>query len=178
MFRQNFTRNAVRFFLIAGSLILIGGLYLHVFVSYDQGASAVTLSMFCLVIGLTLEIMRMQHNIGRHQSIGGYFPSRDLDSDIHDEYLKRYNPMKRDLGLKNAPKNASKYTSRIQDAERLINLLPNPVEDGYCIENKARRSFTCTYIYNGKPYSGTSGSKEMAICIAFLRSCDNKDVKM
>ncbi|MBO0587584.1 MULTISPECIES: hypothetical protein [unclassified Sporosarcina] len=173
--KQKFLTRAITFFQIAGALLLIDATRLLFGGSEkisSEGVFAFSVSIFSLSMALTLAILKMQDNFSSHQAIGGYLPSRELDGVIHDWYIHRY----RLTGIKKAHglKRPAKYTKSEKDAKRLISLLPE--HDGSCKKNKARGSYTCTYIYRGKKFTATSASREMAICIAFLRSCDYPDV--
>lgn len=166
--------------------ILLGFTYIAVFIMYltliKQGQSiseyldipanqfvfVFTVAVFAsssLVNLLAIKKADTQYNQSLHLSIGGYIPSKELNQLVKKHYLRRGGKIDNKLiGEMN-------FTKNRDDSKKLEDLLESC---DFGTPNIARNEFHCKIQYDGQCYEATSASEEMALCIAFLKSCDVK----
>lgn len=137
---------------------------------YDDAVLMFTVSSFSISVALTLAVVMSQDISSRHQAIGGFIPSRELDNEVHKAYMRRFTEQRIVHGLN--PFCPLKYTTN----EGHANLLKR-FSTGCSTEyNSVTASYTCKFDYKEANYTVTSAYHEMAICIAFLKSCGHKDL--
>jgi hypothetical protein len=98
-----------------------------------------------------------QYRDSLHQAIGGYIPSKELNELVKTHVNKRGGSFSSNINFVNS----------WNDAEKLKAL----VEHSECIVNIATKEVTCKVSYRNSEFTAISASKEMALCIAFLKSC-------
>lgn len=131
--------------------------------------NAFTLFIALMSMSMAMESHNMALNRKDIREFSEFFPSRELDKLIFDEYSKRC----KEMGLLPSAKESARFTTVPKDADILRRLVTTQctVE-----ENIAKQLYKCEYTYNEKISSATCETREMAICIAFLRSCSHKSV--
>lgn len=127
------------------------------------------LSFFLVPLTLALHSFQRSEENAFNPGPEGFRPSRQLDQLIYKEYVKRCNSM----NIKPVANKRARFTTDSCDTKHLQNLVPN----AFVFEqNVAKQLFTAKYTYNGSEFETICGSSEMAICMAFLKSCNHKDV--
>lgn len=128
-------------------------------------------SRFFFAIGVTMTLYSLLHSIDAktmarryqrealHQAIGGYIPTKQLNDLIRLQFFKNGGTISRDK--------SEDYVTKRRDTEKLLNLV-----DSYKItKNISKQIVLCEIERNGSVFSAISVNEEMAICIAFLKSC-------
>lgn len=122
-------------------------------------------SILLAVIGLLLaheSMVRSQKNENNnlHLYIGGYIPSKKLNNLIISHVLRKGDSITR----------KTDFVSDWKYTKQLINFLDS------CdfAEDIPRQKITCKVTLGDKEFIATSATKEMALCIAFLKSCESE----
>lgn len=109
--------------------------------------------------GVTAQQYQVQ---SMHQAIGGYIPSDKLNVLVWKHFLRQGGIVKR-IEKEN-------FISKWKDTEKILIFTDNFVLE----ENISKQIAYCEIERNGDFYKAISASKEMALCIAFLKSCGVK----
>lgn len=167
MNNKNYTKmNKISLWVIFGSVLSM------FYLIFEKGANGNDLSsndrfVFAFAVasafyGIYFAISSIQkseslHIEAIHQAIGGYIPSKELNDLVKSHYVR--------CGGTLTPR--MEFVSKWKDTEKLIPLLESHSFD----LNVAKRKVVCNVKRNGIEKSATSASKEMALCIAFLKVC-------
>jgi len=96
-----------------------------------------------------------------HQNIGGYIPTKKLDALVSFYVIKKGGTINR---LK------KNFTTNRKHAEQLKYFFDSCDFE----KNIPKQKVTCKVSIDGNQYEAISVSEEMALCIAFLKSCGYK----
>lgn len=94
-----------------------------------------------------------------HQSIGGYIPSDKLNDLVWRHFLRQGGIVS---GIEKED-----FVSKWEDTKKLLDV----IEHYSLEENVSKKIVYCEIKRNGDFYKAISASKEMALSIAFLKSC-------
>jgi hypothetical protein len=93
-----------------------------------------------------------------HQAIGGYVPSDELSLLVRNKFLSCHESVTR----------FTNFAWDWNDTQKLLSIV-----DSHSFEiNIAKGKVKCVISRNGNTYCAVSASKEMSLCIAFLKSCN------
>jgi len=106
-------------------------------------------------------IEKTKHNESLHQAIGGYIPNKELNELVKKHFLWRGGTIRSSFP-------SMKFTTKWKDTERLKSVVDSCTFNTIIAQNKV----ICKVEYKGQVYQAASASKEMALCIAFLKSCN------
>lgn len=101
---------------------------------------------------------KVQDSVSLHLSIGGYIPNKELNELVKLHYLKRHGILTPKMNFVNNWNHTVKLKDFVDRCE--------------FEENVAKHTTRCKVEYAEHQYEAVSASKEMALCIAFLKSCN------